>query len=43
MPVELDFWAQNLNRAYREQEDLSDYSTEKYHRKDRRNSIFETD
>ena len=27
MPVELDFWVQNLNRQYRKQDDLSDYVT----------------
>lgn len=43
MPVELDFWAQNLNRAYRRNEDISDYSTQKHHKSNHQNSIFETE
>ncbi|HUU76912.1 MAG TPA: hypothetical protein VMX55_01115 [candidate division Zixibacteria bacterium] len=44
MPVELDFWAQNLNRQYRKQDDLSDYLTkENVQTKTKSFSIFESE
>ena len=43
MPVELEFWAENLNRNNLRKSDISDYSVQKHHHnKANPYSIFES-
>lgn len=45
MPVELDFWAESLNKQYRPSNDINDYATNNYQQKLARKtfSIFESE